>query len=352
MTQKHDDRGRPGDIGKRPELARRPRRLRRTGALRRLVRETSLESGHLIQPLFVVHGKGVRRPIASMPGVAQVSVDQLKEDVRDIARLGIAAVLLFGIPERKDSIGSENFNPDGIIPRAVREIKESVPDIAVITDVCMCQYTSHGHCGILPEEGSSSDESLPLNDPTLDILDEVATVHARAGADLVAPSAMMDGMVSSIRSRLDNEGFTDVAILSYAVKYASSLYGPFREAAEGAPTSGDRRSHQMDPANAREALVEAALDVDQGADILMVKPALPYLDVLYRLRERFPGTPLAAYHVSGEYSMVKAASERDWLDEEAVMVEMLTSIRRAGADLIVTYFAREMAQHLRSRGHS
>ena len=330
-------------------LGKRPRRLRRTPALREMVRETSLEIRHLIQPLFVTHGIGVRRPISSMPGVFQLSVDQLAEEGAEIHGLGIPAVLLFGIPELKDAVGSENFDPDGVIPRAIRELKDAVPGLVVITDVCMCEYTSHGHCGVLsPESDLHLGEGDPLNDETLEILDRVALVHAQAGADIVAPSGMIDGMVGSIRSALDGHGFTHSAILSYAVKYASALYGPFREAAEGAPSFGDRRSHQMDPANAREALREAALDIEEGADFLMVKPALPYLDIIYRLRERYPEVPLAASHVSGEYSMVKAAAANDWIDERRTVLEILTGIRRAGADLIITYHARDVARWIGS----
>ncbi len=326
-------------------LGKRPRRLRRTAALREMVRETALEIRHLIQPLLVTHGSSVRQPISSMPGVFQLSVDQLAEEGAQIDELGIPAVLLFGIPELKDAVGSENFDPEGVIPRAVRALKDAVPGLVVITDVCMCEYTSHGHCGVLgPESDQRLGEADPLNDETLEILDRVALVHAQAGADVVAPSGMIDGMVGSIRSALDGRGFTRVAILSYAVKYASALYGPFREAAEGAPSFGDRKSHQMDPANAREALREAALDIEEGADLLMVKPALPYLDVVYRLREEYPEVPLAAYHVSGEYSMVKAAAANDWIDERRAVLEILTGIRRAGADLIITYHARDVAR--------
>ena len=329
------------------DIRKRPRRLRRTPALREMVRETSLEIRHLIQPLFVAHGSEVREPISSMPDVFQLSVDQLEQEGREIYGLGIPAVLLFGIPELKDAIGSENFDPDGVIPRAVRELKGAVPELVVITDVCMCEYTSHGHCGVLsPESELHLGEGDPLNDETLKILDQAAVAHAEAGADIVAPSGMIDGMVGSIRSALDVHDFTHVAILSYAVKYASALYGPFREAAEGPPLFGDRKGHQMDPANAREALREAALDVEEGADFLMVKPSLPYLDIIYRLRERFPDVPLAAYHVSGEYSMVKAAAANQWIDERQAVLENLTGIRRAGADLIITYHAKDVAQWL------
>ena len=325
-------------------IRKRPRRLRRTEPLRRMTRETSLEVHHLVQPLFVTHERGKRRPVSSMPNVFQLSVEEVAEEAQRVHALGVPAVLLFGIPAAKDALGSENFDPEGVIPRAVRGIKKASPDLVVITDVCMCEYTSHGHCGVLnPQSGQLEKGFDPLNDETLEILDRVAVVHAQAGADMVAPSGMIDGMVGSIRSELDRRGFSHVAILSYTVKYASALYGPFREAAEGAPSFGDRRSHQMDPANAREALQEALLDIEEGADFLMVKPALPYLDVVRRLRERFPEMPLAAYHVSGEYSMVKAAAARGWIDEQQAVLEILGGIRRAGADLVISYYAHEVA---------
>ena len=332
-------------VGARPRsIRKRPRRLRRTEPLRAMIRETSLQVRHLIQPLFVTHGTRTKRPIASMPGVFQMSVDELVEEAQRVHALGVPAVLLFGISATKDALGSDNFDPEGMIPTAVREIKRAAPGLIVITDVCMCEYTSHGHCGVLSPKSDQLQRGFdPLNDETLEILDRVAVVHAEAGADIVAPSGMIDGMVGSIRSRLDGQGFSHVAILSYTVKYASALYGPFREAAEGAPSFGDRKSHQMDPANAREALQEALLDVEEGADFLMVKPALPYLDVVRRLRERFPEMPLAAYHVSGEYSMVKAASANGWIDERQAVLEILGGIRRAGADLVITYYAHEVA---------
>ena len=322
--------------------AKRPRRLRRTAALRDLVRETTLEPSDFVQPLFVVPGDGVQNPISSMPGVEQLSVDRLAGEARELEALGVKAVLLFGIPSVKDPHGSESLAEDGVVQHAIRALKDSSPELVVMTDVCMCEYTDHGHCGLLDSEGDV------LNDETLEVLARIAISHGEAGADVVAPSGMIDGMVGAIRSALDGEALHGVAILSYAVKYASAFYGPFREAAEGAPAFGDRRSHQMDPANAREALREAALDVDEGADALMVKPALGYLDIVSSVRERFPELPLAAYNVSGEYAMVKAAAANGWLDERAVVLEVLTGIRRAGADLVVTYHAKNAAAWLQS----
>jgi porphobilinogen synthase len=322
--------------------AKRPRRLRRTAALRDLVRETTLEPDDFVYPLFVVPGEGVRRPVSSMPGVDQLSVDLLVGEARELAALGVKAVLLFGIPSAKDPHGLESFADDGVVQQAVRTLKEASPELVVATDVCLCEYTDHGHCGLLDGEG------YVLNDETLDVLGRIAVSHGEAGADVVAPSGMIDGMVGAIRGALDGEALHGVAILSYAVKYASAFYGPFREAAEGAPAFGDRRSHQMDPGNAREALREAALDVEEGADALLVKPALGYLDVVRSVRERFPELPLAAYNVSGEYAMVKAAADNGWLDERAVVLEVLTGIRRAGADLVVTYHAKDAAAWLQS----
>ena len=321
----------------------RPRRLRRTPSLRDLVRETTLSPDDLVQPLFVVPGAGVRNPIASMPGISQLSVDLVSEEARAAAALGLKALILFGIPEAKDPLGLESFADDAPVQQAIRVLKEATPELVVMTDVCLCEYTDHGHCGLLDDEG------YVLNDETLEVLARIALSHAQAGADVVAPSGMIDGMVGAIRSALDGEGHTNLAILSYAVKYASAFYGPFREAAEGAPQFGDRKSHQLDPANAREALREASLDVDEGADALMVKPALGYLDVIRRVHERFPELPLAAYNVSGEFSMVKAAAANGWLDERAAVLEILSSIRRAGADLVVTYHAREAATWLQER---
>jgi porphobilinogen synthase len=320
--------------------AHRPRRLRRTPALRDLVRETTLAPDDFVYPLFVVPGDGVRRQVASMPGVDQVSVDALAAEARELAALGIKGVLLFGIPEAKDPNGTESYAEDGVVQQAIRALREAGPELVVLTDVCMCEYTDHGHCGLLDADG------YVLNDETLEVLGRIAISHAEAGADVVAPSGMIDGMVGAIRAALDGEGHERVAILSYAVKYASAFYGPFREAAEGAPAFGDRRSHQMDPGNAREAMREAALDVEQGADALLVKPALGYLDVVRRVGERFPELPLAAYNVSGEYAMVKAAAANGWIDEQAAVLEVLTGIRRAGADLVVTYHAKDAAAWL------
>lgn len=318
----------------------RPRRLRTTPQLRAIVRETTLTAENFIYPLFVTHGRNIRRPIHSMPGIAQLSVDQLAQEAQEIAQLGIPAVLLFGIPAAKDPIGLENFVPNGIVQQAIQELKTAVPHLLVITDVCLCEYTDHGHCGLLNEAG------YVLNDETLDILTKVAVSHAQAGADIVAPSGMIDGMVRAIRVALDAQQFSHIPVMSYAVKYASSFYGPFREAAEGAPKFGDRKTHQMDPANVREALREAALDVAEGADFLMVKPALPYLDVIRQVRNQFPQLPLVAYNVSGEYAMLKAAAANGWLDEEKAVLETLTGIKRAGADVIITYHAKEAARWL------
>lgn len=330
----------------------RPRRLRRSPALRRMVRETALSSSDFVYPFFVTYGDNKRQPIPSMPGIHQFSVDQLATEAEAVAASGVPAVILFGIPEEKDPVGVENFDPEGIIPRAVRAIKAAVPELVVITDVCLCEYTDHGHCGVLNTGNGERphphlEEGYVLNDETLPVLAQVALAHARAGADIVAPSGMMDGMVTAIREALDGQGYTQIPIMSYAVKYASSFYGPFRDAAEGAPKFGDRRSHQMDPANAREALREAALDVSEGADFLMVKPALPYLDVIRRVHEAFPDLPMVAYNVSGEYAMIKAASARGWLDEQGVVLETLLGIKRAGADLIITYHALDAARWLK-----
>ncbi len=317
----------------------RPRRRRRTDALRRLVREHQLDAADLIQPIFVVHGTGVEREIGSMPGVCHLSVDEsLDREVDRIRALGIPAVLLFGLPAAKDEIGSENFAVDGIVQRALRRLRARHPDLLLLTDVCCCEYTSHGHCGVL-RDGAVD------NDATLEILGRVAVTHAEAGADIVAPSGMMDGMVAAIRGALDRSDHTEVAILSYAVKYASAFYGPFREAAESAPAFGDRRQYQMDPANVREALIEAALDEAEGADLLMVKPAMAYLDVVRAVRER-TSLPLVAYNVSGEYSMVKAAARLGWIDERRVVLETLTGMRRAGADAIISYHAKDAAAWL------
>lgn len=322
----------------------RPRRLRESHLIRRMVRETRLGVENLILPLFAIHGRGVREPIASMPGVFRLSLDELVKEAKDAASMGIPAILLFGIPQSKDPRGSEAYAEDGIVQQAARLIKETIPDLLVITDVCLCQYTSHGHCGVV-EEGRIK------NDPTLDLLARVAVSHVEAGADIVAPSDMMDGRVAAIREALDDAGYVETPIMAYSAKYASAFYGPFREAAQSAPQFGDRRSYQMDPGNAVEALREVGLDVDEGADIVMVKPALPYLDVIARVRQEF-GLPLAAYSVSGEYAMIKAAGRLGWLDEEQILMEVLTAIRRAGADLIVTYLAREAARLLERRRFS
>jgi len=327
----------------------RPRRLRQTEALRSMVRETELNVRDFIYPLFVRHGDG-RTLIASMPGIAQLSVEEAVREAEKAAAMGIPAVILFGIPAEKDPVGLENFAENGIVQQAIRAIKQEIPEMVVVTDVCLCEYTDHGHCGIL-NTGEHFQISLPegyvLNDPTLDVLGKVAVSHTECGADIVAPSGMMDGMVGAIRDVLDSTGFENVPILSYAVKYASSFYGPFRDAAEGAPKFGDRKSHQMDPANVREALREAALDVDEGADMLIVKPALAYLDVIRAVKEAFPELPMAAYNVSGEYAMVKAAAQNGWIDEVKVTLETLTSMKRAGADLILTYHALDAARWLK-----
>jgi len=309
-----------------------------TPTLRQMVRETTLAPDDLIYPMFVVHGHDVHREIKSMPGIYQLSVDQAVVEAQEAAELGILAIILFGVPAVKDAIGSENFSDEGIVQQAIRAIKVALPDLMVIADVCMCEYTEHGHCGIV-RDGEI------LNDETLEILQKASLSYARAGADMVAPSGMMDGMVGAIRTALDAAGFYKVGILSYAIKYASAFYGPFREAAEGAPKFGDRKSHQMDPANAREALRELALDIEEGADMVMVKPALPYLDIVRRVREACH-LPVAAYNVSGEYAMVKAAAANGWLDERAVVLELLTGIKRAGADLILTYHAKDAARWL------
>lgn len=325
-------------------LINRPRRLRRTPALRRMVRETVLSADDLIAPLFVVAGSGIVRPIRSMPGHAQLSVDQLDHEVNEIAELQIPAVLLFGIPAHKDPTGSSGWDPEGPVPQAIRAIKRLAPQLTVIADVCVCEYTSHGHCGILAETPGAGDV---LNDPTLDILARCAVAYADAGADIVAPSAMMDGQVAAIRAALDAAGHTQVAILSYAAKFASAFYGPFREAAESAPAFGDRRAYQMDPANGREALREVELDIAEGADMIMVKPAGAYLDVISAVRQRCH-LPLAAYQVSGEYAMIKAAAQLGWLDERRAALESLIAIRRAGADMIITYFAKDAARWIGS----
>jgi porphobilinogen synthase len=321
----------------------RPRRLREKSLLRTMVRETALAVDDLVYPLFVVHGRGVREPIAPMPGQHRLSIDELVKECKDAAGMGIPAVLLFGLPEEKDPRGSEAYADDGIVQQAVRAVKDTVPDLLVITDVCLCEYTSHGHCGVV-EDGAVR------NDPTLDLLARTAVSHAEAGADVVAPSDMMDGRVAAIREALDEATLTDTPIMAYSAKYASVFYGPFREAADSTPQFGDRRSYQMDPANVQEAMREIALDLDEGADIVMVKPALPYLDVISRAKAEF-GVPLAAYSVSGEYAMIRAAGQFGWLDEERAIMESLTGIRRAGADIVITYFAKDAARLLERGTH-
>lgn len=321
-----------------PQL--RLRRLRRTEALRALVRENQVDTGDLIYPLFVVEGSGIKRQIPSMPDIFHFSIDQLPREIDEITRLAIPAVILFGIPEYKDEVGSSAYHPEGIIQRAIQTIKQSAPELLVLTDVCLCEYTSHGHCGVLTDGYVDNDQTLPL-------LAKTALSHVEAGADIVAPSDMMDGRVKAIRETLDKDGFLHIPILSYAAKYASAFYGPFRDAAESAPQSGDRRSYQMDHPNIREALREVEQDIAEGADIIMVKPALAYLDVIRQVRQTF-NYPLAAYSVSGEYAMVKAAAQQGWLDEKQVVLEILTAIKRAGADIIITYYAKEVAQWLQT----
>ena len=317
----------------------RPRRLRRTPAIRDLVRETALAPADFIYPLFVRHGEGIKQEIGAMPGNYQFSVDRLVEEVGAAREDGVRAVILFGLPESKDATGSEAWDDEAAVQTAVRRLKADFPDVIVVTDVCLCEYTSHGHCGVVEGE-------RVVNDKTLELLARSAVSHARAGADIVAPSDMMDGRVGAIRTQLDEQGFEETAILAYSAKYASAFYGPFREAADSAPQFGDRRAYQMDPANADEALVEVGMDLEEGADIVMVKPALSYLDVIRRVKETY-GVPVAAYNVSGEFSMVMAAVERGWLDRERTILEVLTSIKRAGADIILTYHAREAARLLR-----
>jgi porphobilinogen synthase len=319
----------------------RPRRLRRNSAFRALIRETHLSPSQFVYPLFIVPGKNKRQEIPSMPGIFRLSVDQLAGEAKECLRLGVGSVILFGLPEKKDGVGSGAHAKHGIIQTAIRELKNKVPELLVITDVCLCEYTDHGHCGCLINNEVD-------NDATLEILAKTALSHADAGADMVAPSDMMDGRVAEIRAALDENNHDSVPIMSYAVKYASAFYGPFRDAADCAPQFGDRKSYQMDPANSREALREATLDVDEGADILIVKPAVAYLDIIYRLREEFD-LPIAAYHVSGEYAMIKAAAGKGWIDGDRVMEETLLSIKRAGADIIITYFAKEMAKILENR---
>jgi porphobilinogen synthase len=316
------------------------RRTRRTPGLRALVRETGLSPEGFVYPIFVAAGEDIRRPVDSMPGVYQLSINNAVGEAKRVRALGVPAVLLFGIPDHKDETASGAYDPEGIVQLAVRAIKDAVPELIVITDVCLCEYTSHGHCGVV--EGETGEV---MNDVTLELLARTAASHAEAGADIVAPSDMMDGRIAAIRSELDREGFENTPIMAYSAKYASAFYGPFREAAESAPRFGDRRSYQMDPANAREALREVRLDIEENADIVMVKPALPYLDIIHRVRQE-TDLPLAAYNVSGEYAMIKAAARQGWLDERSVVLEALTSIRRAGADIIISYFAPQVAEWL------
>ena len=318
----------------------RPRRLRRSRALRDLVRETQLTTSGLIYPMFACPGKKVRTEVSSMPGVYQQSPDQIAEECREVAGLGVPGVILFGLAEHKDETGSEAASAHGAVQRSIEAIRKAKLDLIVITDVCLCEYTSHGHCGVV-ENGEI------LNDPTLDLLANAALSHARAGADIVAPSDMMDGRVGAIRRRLDEKGFQDVAIFSYAAKFFSAFYGPFREAAQSAPKSGDRSSYQMDPANGREALREVALDIEEGADMIMVKPALAYLDIIHRVRERFD-VPVGTYNVSAEFAMVKAAARNGWIDEKRIVLEIMTAIRRAGASIILTYHAKDLARWLKA----
>lgn len=323
------------------ELIRRPRRLRLNDAIREMVRETRVDVKDLIYPLFVTHGENIKQEINSLPGVYRFSVDTLVDEVKEIHSLGIPAVLLFGVPSVKDEMGSEAYADDGIVQRAVRVVKETEPSMIVITDVCMCGYTRHGHCGIV-------ENGYVTNDRTVEFIARIALSHARAGADMVAPSDMMDGRVRAIRKLLDEEGYVNVSIMAYSAKYASAFYGPFREAAHSAPQFGDRRSYQMDSANSDEAMREIEIDIEEGADIVMVKPALSYLDIIRRARESF-NVPVAAYNVSGEYAMLKAAAKMGWIDERAAVMEILTSIKRAGADMIITYFAKDVARWLTTR---
>jgi len=320
----------------------RPRRMRKTERLRRMIRETRLSKDDLVMPLFVCPGKAVRKEIPSMPGNFRLSVDELVAEVKEVDALGIPAIILFGIPETKDAVGSEAYSSEGIVQRALGAIKSEKSRLTVITDVCMCEYTDHGHCGVLREERESCTVD---NDATLELLAKTAVSHTEAGADMVAPSDMMDGRVAAIRTALDERGYQDIPIMSYAAKYASAFYGPFRDAADCSPQFGDRATYQMDPPNSDEAVREVALDIEEGADIVMVKPALAYLDVIYRIKQEF-GYPVAAYNVSGEFAMVKAAAEKAWLDEKRVVMEMLTSIKRAGADVILTYWAKDVCRWL------
>lgn len=323
------------------ELKNRPRRLRANGIIRNLVRETKLNIEDLVYPLFVVEGKGIKKEILSLPNNYHFSIDKLVEEVKELTKLGIHYIMLFGLPDKKDNIGSSAYSDDGIVQRAIREVKKEITDIYIITDICMCQYTDHGHCGLLTEDGKIE------NDTTVEKLSKIAVSHAKAGADMVAPSDMMDGRIAHMRRELDSEGFKDIPIMSYSIKYASSFYGPFRDAAHSAPSFGDRSSYQMDFANPKESLREAEIDINEGADIIMVKPALSYLDIIRRVDEKY-NIPIAAYNVSGEYAMIKMAIKNGLMDEK-VIYESLLSIKRAGADIIITYFAKEIAEKLRGR---
>ncbi len=325
---------------------RRPRRLRHNKNLRRMLQDVQLQKSDLICPIFVTHGKSVHSEIASMPGQFQLSLDQLATEVNEIVGLGISSVILFGIPECKDEQGSDAFADNGIIQQAIRAVKKVAPDLIVIADTCLCEYTSHGHCGLLEKGNSNLPEGYVLNDPTLKLLEKVAVSQAAAGADIVAPSGMMDGMVGAIRRSLDANAFSETAIMSYSVKYASAYYGPFRDAADGAPEFGDRKTHQMDFAESKQAFAECELDIQQGADFLMVKPALAYLDVIAKMTQQFPHMPMVAYNVSGEYAMVKAAAANGWLDEKPIAIENLTAMKRAGADLLITYHAKDLCRWL------
>jgi porphobilinogen synthase len=323
----------------------RMRRLRHNPILRNLIAETQLSINDLVLPLFIRYGEGIKKPISSMPGHYQISVDNLEKEIREITALGISSIMLFGIPEKKDGVGSDSYNDNGIIQKALREIKKIAPDLLVTTDVCFCEYTDHGHCGVVNEKTRKIDID---NDMTLELLAKQAISHVQAGADIIVPSGMMDGKVSAIRTGLDNAGFQHIPILSHSSKYASSFYGAFREATECAPQFGDRKTYQMDPANGDEALREVAMDLSEGADMVMVKPALSYLDVIYRVKKAFPGVPLAAYHVSGEFAMIKAAAANGWIDEKKATLEALLSIKRAGADFIVNYHCKDVARWLLS----
>jgi len=318
----------------------RPRRLRKNRTIRDMIAETSLSTDDFVYPIFVIEGESIKNPVASMPGIYQLSIENAIEEAKEAFNLGIKSVILFGIPNKKDEVGSQAYSEKGIIARAIHEIKSAIPELTLIADACLCEYTSHGHCGIVDEKGNV------LNDPTLKLLEKEAYTYAKMGADIIAPSGMMDGMVKAIRESLDNNGFYDIAIMSYSIKYSSYFYGPFRDAAESAPAFGDRKAYQMDFRNSKEAIKEAMLDIEEGADYLMVKPALAYLDVIKLIKDRFPYMPLAAYNVSGEYSMVKAAAQKGWIDENSMITEILTSIKRAGADIIITYFAKDMAKLL------